>query len=184
MTNQEKAIYRKALHKFGVQSQVCMYSEESSELNKELMKYLRSNMHRDATPTREEIADTLVMVDQLMLIFGEKEVLEWKKIKLKRLNDIATISDPLWFVYDVGEGIYVVAQSPEMASTFLNQMADEDSFGYEPDNCTQLTEEQLDTLMYCSGDKPIHTFRTQLEIWMRVDGILEPGYFAFDYTYQ
>lgn len=82
----ERKIYRQALEKYGAESQMFMMFEEMAELQKEICKYKRGkiNFHRIA----EEIADVEIMIEQMKLLFGIKEVVErHKQLKLERLEE-------------------------------------------------------------------------------------------------
>lgn len=53
---------------FSEDAQKLMAIEEMSELMKEICKDFRGNTNKDAI--KEEMADVLVMIDQLMIIYG------------------------------------------------------------------------------------------------------------------
>lgn len=73
-----------AIEYYGIDSQCIVAIEELSELQKELSKHLRGDGNKDHLA--EEIADVLIMLEQLIAIFDCKlEVMEWKEKKLKRL---------------------------------------------------------------------------------------------------
>lgn len=81
---EKEEIYLKLIQKFGVETQSVVAVEELSELQKEVCKMLRKigNVHNLA----EEIADTLIVIEQLMLIHNcESEVVLLKQQKLQRV---------------------------------------------------------------------------------------------------
>ena len=83
---EKEEIYLKLIQKFGVENQCVVAVEELSELQKEVCKMLRKigNVHNLA----EEIADTLIVIEQLMLIHNcESEVVLLKQQKLQRVYE-------------------------------------------------------------------------------------------------
>ena len=83
---EKEEIYLKLIQKFGVETQSVVAVEELSELQKEVCKMLRKigNVHNLA----EEIADTLIVIEQLMLIHNcESEVALLKVQKLQRVYE-------------------------------------------------------------------------------------------------
>jgi len=91
MTEQKKLeIYRKALRKWGIPSQIHMCSEEMSELNKELMKALREGMNQERENLIvDEIADVLITVEQMIEMFKVSDAVEIRKeYKLHRLEKL------------------------------------------------------------------------------------------------
>lgn len=82
-------VYRLALDTWGADAQTLIAFEEMSELQKELCKHARGKNNREEIA--EEIADVLIMLDQMMLLHDCKQtVKEWKQRKLKRLADRLT----------------------------------------------------------------------------------------------
>lgn len=80
-------IYKRAILKFGQQSQVNVAIEEMSELTKELCKLNRGRNNADHI--LEEIADVYIMLHQMTLIFddpGEKNVMRIIDEKTRRLE--------------------------------------------------------------------------------------------------
>lgn len=86
MTQEE--IYKEAIATYGVESQRKMAIEEMSELTNALMKFERGrNTVEDIV---EEIADVIIMMNQLAIIYGQKSVnhqIEYKTQRLKRRLD-------------------------------------------------------------------------------------------------
>lgn len=64
---ERKQTYAHALFRYGPESQIMMAIEEMSELTKELCKRRRGRDNLAAIA--EEVADTLIMMEQLQLIF-------------------------------------------------------------------------------------------------------------------
>lgn len=78
-------IYYKMISKFGNENQILVAIEELSELQKELLKGLRYTQEERLHNITEEMADVEIMLDQLKLIFSNKEdVEEVKKMKIHR----------------------------------------------------------------------------------------------------
>ena len=91
MTNTE--LYRLALATYGAEAQTLMVMEEMSELQKELCKHARGKDNQ--LSIAEEIADVLIMLDQMMILHDcESIVAQYKQDKLERLeNRIGSIHD-------------------------------------------------------------------------------------------
>ena len=91
MTNTE--LYRLALSTYGAEAQTMMVMEEMSELQKELCKHARGKDNQ--LSIAEEIADVLIMLDQMMVLHDcESIVAQYKQEKLERLeNRIVNIHD-------------------------------------------------------------------------------------------
>ena len=82
MTNEQ--IYDAARKEYGDRNQCIVAIEELSELQKELTKYLRGEGNREHIA--EEIADALIMIEQIIEIFGISEcVQKYKNNKIYRL---------------------------------------------------------------------------------------------------
>lgn len=81
----EKLLYTRALETWGAYAQTAMVFEETAELQKELCKDMRGANNREHIA--EEIADVLIMLDQMMLLHDcEAQTMEYKAEKLKRLR--------------------------------------------------------------------------------------------------
>lgn len=78
------SLYAKAILAFGAEAQTRKAAEECVELSLALLHALdgRANMDNIA----EEIADVEIMLAQLRLIYGDKEVDDWKAKKLAALS--------------------------------------------------------------------------------------------------
>lgn len=84
MTNTE--LYRLALSTYGAEAQTLMVMEEMAELQKELCKHARGKNNQFAIA--EEIADVLIMLDQMMVFYGCEEIVDkYKQEKLERLEE-------------------------------------------------------------------------------------------------
>ena len=86
MTGKERVkLYLRAIRTFGATMQITVAIEEMSELTKELCKAKRGIGNTDHVA--EEIADTIIMLEQLQIIFDCNErVAEIKQRKLERLQ--------------------------------------------------------------------------------------------------
>lgn len=81
-----KNICKEAIETYGVYSQIAMFFEEASELQKELCKFLRGDK-KVKNKIAEEIGDLEIILEQLKLMFDIEEKVEVvKEEKLKRLE--------------------------------------------------------------------------------------------------
>jgi hypothetical protein len=79
----ENQVYREALRQWGLDFELQMLASECSEL---IHAALESVRVCDVTSNLfEEIADVEIMCEQIRMAFGDKEVDDWKRIKLERL---------------------------------------------------------------------------------------------------
>lgn len=74
----------KAIENFGKDSQIRMAIEEMAELINALMKEPRGRANKEDIIT--EIADVQIMMEQLSIIYGQKEVAKERERKMKRLE--------------------------------------------------------------------------------------------------
>jgi len=73
-----------AADKFETTQQIIKAIEEMAELSKELAKELNDNGNEDAI--REEIADVMIMMEQMVFLFDVKnEIAKWRENKLFKL---------------------------------------------------------------------------------------------------
>lgn len=81
----EAELYRDALEAWGLPAQVLQLAEESAELAAEALRVVRDRSGR--TELAEEIADVLIMIEQMKLAFPglEADVNAVAKAKLDRL---------------------------------------------------------------------------------------------------
>lgn len=85
-TENDRAVLELALSTYGPRLQTLVAIEEMSELQKELVKHERG---ADNVPhIAEEIADVLIMLDQMMLLYSCKEsVKRYRDEKIERLAE-------------------------------------------------------------------------------------------------
>ena len=84
---EEDEIYRWAMVKFSKDHQALILVEECSELQKELVKYIRGKV--DWNHLAEEISDVEIVLKQLRIIIEDEKpglLNDWKKTKLWRLE--------------------------------------------------------------------------------------------------
>lgn len=80
-----EAICRRALKTYGAEAQIRMAFEEMAELQKELCKHSRGD--ENIPHIAEEIADCLIMLEQMQILFCCKaQVDDFISVKLKRLE--------------------------------------------------------------------------------------------------
>lgn len=77
-------VCKKAIEAFGINSQIWMAIEECSELQDALAKLKRGRAKPEEVIT--EISDVQIMMEQLAIFFGEKEVNDERIRKLERLE--------------------------------------------------------------------------------------------------
>ena len=83
---QRVEVYTKALEHFGEENQLTVALEELSECQKEICKFLRG--YGNAGHLAEEIADSLIMLEQVIYIFGLDEMVDQQvDRKILRLED-------------------------------------------------------------------------------------------------
>ena len=85
----DRDIYRETIEKWGVDSQLWMAVEETAELQQSIAHYLRGRCDEDAVA--EEIADVMLMAEEMAYVFGRERVIFWlekkKEVVTKRLNE-------------------------------------------------------------------------------------------------
>lgn len=86
MTSTE--ILKEAIAVFGEDEQIRMCHEEMDELGVALSKYHRNPCGDTEVNVHEEIADVSIMLQQMKIIFGEKEVYAIIRQKMKRLKQL------------------------------------------------------------------------------------------------
>ena len=83
---QRVQVYTKALEYYGEENQLTVALEELSECQKEICKFLRG--YGNAGHLAEEIADSLIMLEQVIHIFGLDEMVDQQvDRKIQRLED-------------------------------------------------------------------------------------------------
>ncbi len=78
-------IYKETIEKWGVMSQIGMANEEMGELITSLNQYFRNRVDEEAVA--EEIADVILMMQEMAYIFGRDKVIKWYNIKKQRVVD-------------------------------------------------------------------------------------------------
>lgn len=91
MAPDDERIMQQAIETYGVQAQCDVAIEEMAELTKAIMKIRRVADDYEKTQSAldnllEEIADVDIMVDQLKIMWGSREVEEYRRKKLERLE--------------------------------------------------------------------------------------------------
>ena len=88
-----KEVLKKAIETYGKENQSMMLFEEMAELQKEVCKSLRGNNNHDEIV--EEIADVLIMIEQLKIMHDVKyrELNEMFNFKINRLKERLDSSD-------------------------------------------------------------------------------------------
>ena len=89
--NERKKLYQKAIRYYGEENQLIVAIEELGELSQGLSKWLRAEKRGDIDVRQnivEEIADTLIVIEQIKLILGIKdiEIKMYKDYKIGRLD--------------------------------------------------------------------------------------------------
>ena len=90
-TSCDERIMQQAIETYGVQAQCDVAIEEMAELTKAIVKIRRVADDYEKTQAAlenllEEIADVDIMIDQLKIMWGPKQVEEYRKKKLERLE--------------------------------------------------------------------------------------------------
>lgn len=86
MDKQEaKGLYERAIRNWEFPAQAMMVMEECSELINAMCKYDRGRIHQADIIT--EIADVMIMCEQMASFFGEDNVEAEKDRKLRRLKE-------------------------------------------------------------------------------------------------
>lgn len=81
----QESLYRKVITCYGFPAQAAMAVEECSELTNAICKFRRGRVSDDDIIT--EIADVMIMCEQLASYFGKDKVALEKKKKLERLEE-------------------------------------------------------------------------------------------------
>ena len=78
--------YKQAIETYGVRAQKLMAIEEMSELTKEICKDVRGKLDREHLV--EEVADVLITIDQLMIMYeiSDREIQQMYERKIERLK--------------------------------------------------------------------------------------------------
>ena len=81
-------LYKKAIKKWGVESQIMMFFEEIGELTKEICHAGRENKVTFTCDLITELADVEIMLEQIAIMFNipREQIYSKKKEKLLRLE--------------------------------------------------------------------------------------------------
>lgn len=80
-------VYKQMINKYGKKAQMLIAVEEMSELQKEILKFLRGRCNQQNIA--EEMADVEIMLEQLSIMFdNKKEVDYFKKNKIERTENL------------------------------------------------------------------------------------------------
>lgn len=93
--SERKELYKQCIEAWGLDAQIYMCIEQMSELTKEFCKYrrlkftdqskeLQEKKKENLAHIQEEIADVLNTVEQMAMVFGEKEVDKVRDFKIER----------------------------------------------------------------------------------------------------
>ena len=85
-TKEQKAVLKKAIRHYGFDSQTDIAIEEMSELTKAIIKDRRYQSMETLENIYEEIADVLIIVEQLRLAFYPEAVDRFVRSKIARLE--------------------------------------------------------------------------------------------------
>jgi NTP pyrophosphatase (non-canonical NTP hydrolase) len=86
MTEQE--IYKKAIDKWGRDSQLGVAQEECAELIQAISKYFRHGDFKAIEKVIEEAVDAEIMINQIKVIFPYQEIWDkYRKMKLNRVEE-------------------------------------------------------------------------------------------------
>lgn len=96
---EKKTIYQLAVEKYGANNQMNMALEECGEFIVAINKFRRAKNNTDATEASDnicdEVADVIIMMEQMQVMFGIDRVERIKVEKLKRLEQRLHGKDPL-----------------------------------------------------------------------------------------
>lgn len=85
----DRDIYKETIEKWGVDSQLWMAMEEMGELMQKISHYIRARCDEDAVA--EEIADVMLMAEEMAYVFGRERVIFWlekkKEVVTRRLDE-------------------------------------------------------------------------------------------------
>ena len=85
-TEEQKEVLKAALDTYGIRSQQDIAIEEMSELTKAIIKSRRNPSAPAIENLLEEIADALIMLEQLTMHYGTEYISEFIQEKLIRLS--------------------------------------------------------------------------------------------------
>jgi NTP pyrophosphatase (non-canonical NTP hydrolase) len=86
-TEEQKGIMLTALSRYGVDAQDDIAIEEMSELTKAIIKNRRYKTFATLENLYEELADVLIMCEQILMSLDRDKVQSYVNSKLERLNE-------------------------------------------------------------------------------------------------
>jgi NTP pyrophosphatase (non-canonical NTP hydrolase) len=84
LTSEQEELLKQALSKWGHEAQIKMAVEECGEFLSAIMKSYRGRVTNDDIV--DEIADNILMQEQMAMIFGKEKVIERIKFKMDRVK--------------------------------------------------------------------------------------------------
>jgi ubiquinone biosynthesis protein UbiJ len=90
ITEQDKytRILRKAVDAYGIEAQLNQVTEEFAEVIMAINKWRRNPCEQTLDNLHEEIADSQIMIDQLLETFlSAEQVKQWYRFKMKKIAD-------------------------------------------------------------------------------------------------
>ena len=86
-TEEQNKIMINAVRKYGVDAQDDIAIEEMSELTKAIIKNRRYKNYETYENLCEELADVMIMAEQILLSMDKDRVQSYINLKLERLNE-------------------------------------------------------------------------------------------------
>jgi NTP pyrophosphatase (non-canonical NTP hydrolase) len=86
-TEEQKSIMLNALSRYGIDAQDDIAIEEMSELTKAIIKNRRYKTFATLENLYEELADVLIMCEQILMSLDRDKVQSYVNSKLERLNE-------------------------------------------------------------------------------------------------
>ena len=84
--DEDKRVLKAALDTYGIYKQSDIAIEEMAELTKAIIKCRRNPSSPATGNLLEEIADVLIMLEQLAIHYGKQNIIKIKDEKIARLN--------------------------------------------------------------------------------------------------
>lgn len=85
-TNEQRKVLNAALEEYGIRNQSDIAIEEMAELTKAIIKSRRNPSSPATENVLEEIADALIMLEQLTMHYGTEYISEFIQEKIIRLS--------------------------------------------------------------------------------------------------
>ncbi|MBO5953305.1 MAG: hypothetical protein J6Q53_04195 [Oscillospiraceae bacterium] len=159
-------VYADAIATFGANCQLVVALEEMSELQKEICKALRGDIH--PAHLAEEVADATIMLEQVRQIFSiNKPVCEMMDSKILRLRERIkcakashppavqqgyTPTCPRGYTDCIHDPAYIKFHHPEWYKELYGDMTPEEA-ALEENGCYDSFEEDPDMKYYCYDDE-------------------------------